>query len=349
MSTKKSAKPAEIGYVDLGLVERSDPRTPILQAVIRAIDAADKVNSATAVPPVDLKSVSYIQQVSNLGSFSVKQGLESEQKDKLEAVTTVILDGLNKRLIAAETLSLEAVRIEKLAASRAELSSAAAALQDLAVEQTKQYTADSASIASLKMQISAMKLNETPPPTAPKGYWAGVQAKKESDLAALIAKYDTDLEAIYTDRDKQLAAEKISIDSDIDKEIADSRITAEQKRLSSLSSAKQRFDEEEMQLDQDDGQVLNEAQTVLQSQNVSGIEQTNLGSLRWPAESSQNNTEALMHFRLSLQQSILRDTDKSITKTCDRLHIKIVQRRKGVANLTPTFVQAIEEQDWKVS
>jgi hypothetical protein len=343
------ARAPETGYVNIEQVEAEDPRMPILIEIDRAVKTSQSKAAINDMLPKDLGIQVSMSDVSALGTVDVHQGLEAQQTKRLKVITAHVVAGLDKRLRGAEELSLEALSVEELAAGRAELASDAAALQEQASQQTKLYNEDAAQIASLKMQIAAMQVDSIPPLSAPKGYWTSIQEQKQIALNKLLGKYDLDIKAIFDNRDSSIAAEQAAIARKVDSEMTDDRRKAEQSRGAALTRAEQRFDKDEQDLELEDSRVLNEARTMLKSQSDASLVPILLDQKQVMSQAGNLNTAALLEYRTVLNKKILSDTEESIGSISARLHVKLVGKRKGVADLTPLFAQAIKDQTWTVS
>jgi hypothetical protein len=110
-----------------------------------------------------------------------------------------------------------------------------------------------------------------------------------------------------------------------------------------------RFDKQENQLILEDRQVFDEAEQVLASPNsFSQPMSMTRGTALDGQVPSRENLASLVKYRDELFSKIQKTAEKSINSTASSLHIRLVEKRQGVPNLTPIFVDAVKERGWKI-
>jgi len=344
-------KPALVtGYVDFSAIADSSPQAPLLAAVDRMIALGARSDSLGAVGPENLNVDAYLQQVSSAPNEPLRTDFGQSQQTRLLAVRKNILDELNERLSLSEDLQIAELRKELVANGLVELNAESAIFQEQAEAETNKFTTDASRITSLKMQIAAMKVNENPPPTAPRDHWEDLQVKKEAELSDLLSAYDANLQIIYNKRDQLVAADAQSINNTIQATLLESRTLAEQQKSESLASAQQRFDKEQQELNEDDAQVFKSAELSF------GVSAGNFAPLQSPMAAfgvakgnASNSTAYLLGFRAKLKEEIYYNTQHLLVEISKQMHVKLVKRTVGVKNLTGLFIDAAKNQDWKVS
>jgi hypothetical protein len=338
------------GYVDMVAVEGAEPESVILRTVNREIGVGNRYSALSVVQAPGLDVQRYFTTMLNAGAVGVENGPEVGQENRFNTVSANVLDGLNKRLLAAEDLQSDALRSENLAIGKSKLSLAASTLEAQAAEQTNEFKVDASRIASLRMQIAAMKLDQNPPPTAPSGHWASIEAQKDMELAELLKSYDANIEAIFSARDRLLADESAKVYQQINDSVTAGRNAADAARLASLDIAKQRFDKEQTQLNQEDARVFEDAELIVSSQYGSlGATFDTKVPLPRTLAGRDDGRAALLKYRDQLQQRIRVAADRSVRIVAAKLNIRIVKKQPGVANLTPVFIEAVQAYRWKVS
>jgi hypothetical protein len=194
-----------------------------------------------------------------------------------------------------------------------------------------------------------MKINEVPPPTAPRGYWANIQTEREGQLESLLGRYGTELAAIFKKRDEQLNQEQAAINSEIDRTIADARDAADVKRTASLTEAQTRFANEQAELDAEDKIVFQMASSLVTDQTeLPRMKSFVIDGTREPAPIG-NNIASLVGYRTALAKSINVSAQHVIRNVSRRLHIKLIKYRAGEKDITGIFVDAMKNKNWKVS
>ena len=354
LKVKRPEKPAPIvpsfGYVNFDQVALADPKMPILKAVDMELKADDRYSASREVKPVDFKIDKYLGQVSAYGAVDVKEKAVQELNERLDAVRESILNLLDQRLTSAENLQLDTQRAESMAVGQTKLTAQEAALDVQTDELAQQFKVDQYQVASLKMQLAAIKVNELPPRNAPLEYWLNLEAQRNSQLTLLLSTYNAELKGVYEKRNEALDAVREQIAAQLEADADQGREAADLRRLQAIEVAKSRFDKEEEQLDTDNARVFGEARTVITSSRLTpgtGIAEQSSNDHLSPKPG--NGREILQRYRSHLLQLILTDTRRSISETAKTKHITIVAEHKGVPNLTPIFLEAAKDQNWKVS
>jgi hypothetical protein len=339
-----------VGYVSLVKVEELDPKMSILQSVDNAIEVNAQFEPVRTGRPNDRGAESYIDNVSALGSVKMRTDFQDAQRANLVAIGTVVLGELSQRLELADHGQLAAMRSERIAEGNLLFQKNEADLEQQAIVSADQSTTDTARIASLRMQIAALRLDQNPPPTAPKGYWAQLEGERQTELDRVLNSYNLTLNVIYAKRDLLIEQERAAIDAGIESDVNGAKATMTDARNQAVLRAEARLNKEQSVLNAEDNRVYRDAEAAILPTVWPNTKVASTGSLTVQENNNiADQTAALELYRTNLEAGILADAYATVNAISRELHMKIVGERAGVPDVTPIVVESIRDRTWKVT